>query len=131
MIHVVEGDPRVPSPQSVELHMGLKRVGVPTELFMYPGASHGIPDARNRLVKSTAEMAWMNYWVLGNGTKFSWREVLETLEDPKAEKKVEVKGLNRTSMDALANPSVSISSEWVADAATEVSALLTLLEAAT
>ena len=35
---------------------GLKRVGVPTELFMYPGASHGIPDARNRLVKSTAAM---------------------------------------------------------------------------
>ena len=94
MIHVVEGDPRVPSPQSVELHMGLKRVGVPTELFMYPGASHGIPDARNRLVKSAAEMAWMNYWVLGNGKKFSWREVLETLEDPKAEKKVEVKGIN-------------------------------------
>ena len=94
MIHVVEGDPRVPSPQSVELHMGLKRVGVPTELFMYPGASHGIPDARNRLVKSTAEMAWMNYWVLGNGQKFSWREVLETLDDPKAEKKVEVKGIN-------------------------------------
>lgn len=92
MIHVVAGDPRVPSPQSVELHMGLKRVGVPTELFMYPGASHGIPDARNRLVKSAAEMAWMNYWVLGTGKKFSWREVLETLEDPKAEQKVDVKG---------------------------------------
>ena len=89
---VVEGDPRVPSPQSVELHMGLKRVGVPTELFMYPGASHGIPDARNRLVKSTAEMAWMDYYVLGKGTKFSWREVLKTLEDPKAEKKVDIKG---------------------------------------
>ena len=39
MIHVVEGDPRVPSPQSVELHMALKKLGVPTELFMYPGAS--------------------------------------------------------------------------------------------
>ena len=37
MIHVVEGDPRVPSPQSVELHMALKQIGVPTELFMYPG----------------------------------------------------------------------------------------------
>lgn len=93
MIHVVEGDPRVPSPQSVELHMGLKRVGVPTELFMYPGASHGIPDARNRLVKSTAEMAWMDYYVLGKGSKFSWRDVLKTLEDPKAEKKVEIKGM--------------------------------------
>lgn len=94
MIHVVEGDPRVPSPQSVELHMGLKRVGVPTELFMYPGASHGIPDARNRLVKSMSEMAWMDYYVLGKGNKFSWRQVLETLEDPKAEKKVDVKGNN-------------------------------------
>lgn len=92
MIHVVEGDPRVPSPQSVELHMGLKRVGVPTELFMYPGASHGIPDARNRLVKSMSEMAWMDYYVLGKGNKFSWRQVLETLEDPKAEKKIDVKG---------------------------------------
>ncbi len=54
MIHVVEGDPRVPSPQSVELHMALKKLGVPTELFMYPGRSHGIPDARNRLVKSVS-----------------------------------------------------------------------------
>jgi dipeptidyl aminopeptidase/acylaminoacyl peptidase len=94
MIHVVEGDPRVPSPQSVELHMALKRIGVPTELFMYPGNSHGIPDARNRLLKSTAEMAWMDYWVLGTGKKFGWQDVLKSLEDPNAEKKVttEIKG---------------------------------------
>jgi dipeptidyl aminopeptidase/acylaminoacyl peptidase len=92
MIHVVEGDPRVPSPQSVELHMALKRLGVPTELFMYPGASHGIPDARNRLVKSQAEMAWMNYWVLGSGKKFSWRDVLQTLEDAPAETKPTIRG---------------------------------------
>lgn len=92
MIHVVEGDPRVPSPQSVELHMALKRLGVPTELFMYPGASHGIPDARNRLVKSTAEMAWMNYWVLGSGKKFSWRDVLQTLEDTPPETKPTIRG---------------------------------------
>ncbi len=81
MIHVVEGDPRVPSPQSVELHMALERLGVPTELFMYPGHSHGIPDARNQLVKSVAEMAWMDYYVRGQGKKFAWRSVLETLED--------------------------------------------------
>ena len=92
MIHVVDGDPRVPSPQSIELHMALKRLGVPTELFMYPGFSHGIPDARNRLVKSEAEMAWMNYWVLGSGTKFSWREVLKTLEDAPAETKPTIRG---------------------------------------
>ncbi len=81
MIHVVEGDPRVPSPQSVELHMALKKLGVPTELFMYPGRSHGIPDARNRLVKSMSEMAWMDYYVRGMGEKFDWEMVLETLEE--------------------------------------------------
>ncbi len=80
MIHVVEGDPRVPSPQSVELHMALKKLGVPTELFMYPGRSHGIPDPRNRLVKAVSEMAWMDHYVRGIGEKFEWRQVLETLE---------------------------------------------------
>ena len=80
MIHVVERDPRVPSPQSVELHMALKKLGVPTELFMYPGRSHGIPDPRNRLVKAVSEMAWMDHYVRGIGDKFEWRDVLETLE---------------------------------------------------
>lgn len=84
MIHVVEGDPRVPSPQSVELHMALKKIGVPTELFLYPGNSHGIPDPRNRMAKSAAEMAWMDYYVRGNGKKFAWRDVLKTLEEGKA-----------------------------------------------
>ncbi len=83
MIHVVEGDPRVPSPQSVELHMALKKLGVPTELFMYPGNSHGIPDPRNRLVKSVSEMAWMDYYVRGKGKQFDWRDVLSTLKDVK------------------------------------------------
>ena len=80
MIHVVEGDPRVPSPQSVELHMALKKLDVPTELFMYPGRSHGIPDPRNRLVKAVSEMAWMDHYVRGIGDKFEWQQVLETLE---------------------------------------------------
>jgi dipeptidyl aminopeptidase/acylaminoacyl peptidase len=87
MIHVVKGDPRVPSPQSVELHMALKQLGVPTELFMYPGDTHGIPDPRNRLVKAVAEMAWMDHYVRGIGEKFSWpavrSELLKTLEREK------------------------------------------------
>ena len=81
MIHVVEGDPRVPSPQSVELHMALKQLGVPTELYMYPGNTHGIPDPRNQLVKAVSEMAWMDYYVRGRGKKFSWRDVLKTLDE--------------------------------------------------
>ena len=88
MIHVVEGDPRVPSPQSVELHMALKKLGVPTELFMYPGRTHGISQPRNRLVKAMSEMAWMDYYVRGIGNKFEWQDVLKTLnekeEKPKA-----------------------------------------------
>lgn len=81
MIHVVKGDPRVPSPQSEELHMALKKLGVPTELYVYPGETHGIPDPRNQLVKSVSEMAWMDYWVRGSGRKFGWRDVLKTLEE--------------------------------------------------
>ena len=81
MIHVVHDDPRVPRPQSEELYMALRQLGVPTEFYVYPGASHGIPDPRNQLVKSTAEMAWMDYWVRGSGKKFAWRDVLKTLDD--------------------------------------------------
>ena len=81
MIHVVEGDPRVPSPQSVELHMALKQLGVPTELFIYPGSTHGIPDPRNQLVKAVSEKAWMDYYVRGKGKKFAWRDVLATLDE--------------------------------------------------
>jgi dipeptidyl aminopeptidase/acylaminoacyl peptidase len=80
MIHVVDGDPRVPRPQSEELHMALKKLGVPTELYVYPGQSHGIPDPRNQLVKATAEMAWMDYWVRKSGKQFAWRDVLKTVE---------------------------------------------------
>ena len=85
MIHVVQGDPRVPSPQSVELHMALKKLGVPTELFMYPGQSHGIPDPRNRLLKAVSEMAWMDYYVRDMGEKFQWRDVLQTLPEKNEE----------------------------------------------
>ncbi|HEY8176591.1 MAG TPA: S9 family peptidase [Gemmatimonadaceae bacterium] len=81
MIHVVQGDPRVPRPQSEELHMALKQLGVPTEFYVYPGETHGIPDPRNQFVKATAEMAWMDYWVRGSGRKFAWRDVLKTLDD--------------------------------------------------
>lgn len=81
MIHVVDGDPRVPRPQSEELHTALKRLGVPTELFVYPGQTHGITDPRNQLVKAMSEKAWMDYYVRGSGRRFAWRDVLETLED--------------------------------------------------
>jgi len=91
MIHVVKGDPRVPAPQSAELFMALKQLGVPTEFFMYPGDSHGIPDPRNRMVKAVAEKAWMDYYVRGKGERYAWadvrRDLLATLEKPSEEKR--------------------------------------------
>jgi dipeptidyl aminopeptidase/acylaminoacyl peptidase len=83
MIHVVDGDPRVPRPQSEELHMALRKLGVPTELFVYPGNTHGIPDARNQLLKDVAQKAWMDHWLRGKGN-FKWQDVLKTLEETPA-----------------------------------------------
>ena len=78
-IHVVYGDPRVPRPQSEEMHYGLSALGVPNEFWVYPGNAHGIPDARNQYVKAVAEMSWLDYYVRGSGTKFGWRDVLKSL----------------------------------------------------
>ena len=79
-IHVVYGDPRVPRPQSEEMHMALSKLGVPNEFWVYPGDSHGIPDVRNQYLKAVAEMEWMDYYVRGSGKKFAWRDVLKSVE---------------------------------------------------
>ncbi|NBW64577.1 S9 family peptidase [bacterium] len=82
MIHVVDGDPRVPRPQSEEMHMALKRVGVPTEFFVYPGTTHGIPEARDQYTKSMSEFDWMEKWVRGKPVSFDWKELLKTVDTP-------------------------------------------------
>lgn len=79
-IHVVDGDPRVPRPQSEEMHQALIHLGVPVEFWVYPGNTHGIPDARNQYLKAVAEMSWMDYWVRGSGTRFQWRDVLKSVQ---------------------------------------------------
>jgi dipeptidyl aminopeptidase/acylaminoacyl peptidase len=78
-IHVVYGDPRVPRPQSEEMHYGLSALGVPNEFWVYPGNTHGIPDARNQYVKAVAEMNFLDYYVRGSGKKFAWRDVLSAV----------------------------------------------------
>jgi dipeptidyl aminopeptidase/acylaminoacyl peptidase len=81
MIHVVDGDPRVPRPQSEEMHMALKKLGVPTELFVYPGQTHGIPEPRDQYTKAVAEFAWMEHYVLGKkDAKLKWADLLKTLD---------------------------------------------------
>ena len=84
LIHVVDGDPRVPRPQSEELHMALKKLNVPTEFFVYPGQTHGIPDPRNQLTKAVAEMAWFDKWIRGKPGWFQWKDLLKTLGDSTA-----------------------------------------------
>ena len=91
LIHVVDGDPRVPRPQSEELHMALKKLGVPTEFMVYPGNTHGIPDPRNQLVKAVAEFSWFEKWIRGKQGWFEWKDLLKTLKDEKADEKKEEK----------------------------------------
>ena len=91
LIHVVDGDPRVPRPQSEELHMALKKLGVPTEFMVYPGTTHGITDPRNQLVKAIAEFNWFEKWIRGKQGWLDWQELLKTVKDDKADDKKEVK----------------------------------------
>ena len=46
LIHVGQDDSRVPRPQSEELHMALKKLGVPTEFVVYPRTAYGITEPR-------------------------------------------------------------------------------------
>ncbi len=88
LIHVVDGDPRVPRPQSEELHMALKKLGVPTEFFVYPGNTHGITEMRNQFVKMVSEFNWMEKWINGKPGWFEWNELISTLkEEQEPEKK--------------------------------------------
>jgi len=87
LIHVVDGDPRVPRPQSEELYMALVKLGVPTEFFVYPGSTHGITEPRNQLVKMVSEFSWMEKWIKGKAAWFDWKDLLATLNDEKEESK--------------------------------------------
>ncbi|HEV8385634.1 MAG TPA: S9 family peptidase, partial [Candidatus Acidoferrales bacterium] len=94
LIHVCDGDPRVPKPQSDELFMALKKLGVPVEYIVYPQNSHGITDPRYQMVKMVAEFNWFEKWIKGKPGWFEWKTLLATLEDAKSaeEKKTERAG---------------------------------------
>ncbi len=80
LIHCVDGDPRVPRPQSDELHQALKKLGVTTEFLVYPGNTHGITDMRNQMVKMVAEFQWFEKHVRDRGKWFEWKDILDTLQ---------------------------------------------------
>ncbi len=85
LIHVGEADQRVPKPQSDELYMALKKLGVPVEYIVYPGMPHGLTEPRYQLVKMVAEFNWFEKWIKGKQDWFDWKTLLDTLPaDPDA-----------------------------------------------
>lgn len=95
LIHVVDGDPRVPRPQSEELYMALRKLGVPTEFMVYPGNTHGITEPRNQLVKAVAEFNWFEKWIRGKQGWFEWKELLQTVKEEKPDEKKPIADNNR------------------------------------
>ncbi len=97
LIHVGDADQRVPKPQSDELFMALKKLGVPVEYIVYPGMPHGINEPRYQMVKMAAEFAWFEKWIGGKPGWLDWKELMATVEEPKtaAEKPAEKVGENQ------------------------------------
>ncbi|MBI1357275.1 MAG: prolyl oligopeptidase family serine peptidase [Acidobacteria bacterium] len=73
-------DERVPNPQSRELYVNLKNLGVPVEYIEFPGQGHGLTNARYELVKMEAELAWFAKWIEGKDGWLDWRKLLDTVK---------------------------------------------------
>ncbi len=66
IIHVGEGDARVPAEQSKALFRALHDyLDVPTHLVIYPDTGHGLSKMSHRKAKMEWDKAWFNRWVLG------------------------------------------------------------------
>lgn len=87
LIHFGEKDRRIPRPQGEELHMALKKLGVPTEFIVYPDMPHGLRNARYQLVKMQAEFSWFERWIKGKKEWLDWKALLQTLEEKEKPKK--------------------------------------------
>ncbi len=83
LIHVGEADQRVPKPQSDELFMALKKLGVPVEYIVYPRMPHGLTEPRYQMVKMVAEYNWFEKWIRGKPGWFDWKPLLAGLDDVK------------------------------------------------
>jgi len=79
LLHSGEKDERIPMAQNLELHMALKKRGVPTEFLVYPGQPHGLQLQRYQLVKMVAEVSWFERWIRGK-PGFTWEELLATAD---------------------------------------------------
>ncbi len=62
-------DRRVPFSNAMELYRGLKEMGVPVELFAFPGMGHPITRPRENHAVMYQNLAWFNHYLLGEELK--------------------------------------------------------------
>jgi dipeptidyl aminopeptidase/acylaminoacyl peptidase len=79
---VGQNDPRVPMPQSVEMHRALKSNGVPTHLYVAPREPHGWRELQHRLFKVNVELDWFERWVMERDYEWQLGPEAES-EEPK------------------------------------------------
>jgi len=58
-------DHRVPLSNATELYRGLKAMGVPVELFVYPGMGHPITKPRENHAVMHQNLTWFSHYLLG------------------------------------------------------------------
>jgi len=58
-------DHRVPLSNATELYRGLKAIGVPVELFIYPGMGHPITKPRENHALLHQNLTWFSHYLLG------------------------------------------------------------------
>ena len=64
-----EKDWNVPIQNSEQLYQALRRRGVPTQLVVYPGQSHGLGPASYRRDRHQRYLDWYGRWVKGAGSR--------------------------------------------------------------
>lgn len=62
-------DRRVPLSNAMELYRGLKEMGVPVELFVYPGMGHPITKPRENHAVMAQNLTWFEHHLLGKALK--------------------------------------------------------------
>ena len=62
-------DRRVPLSNAMELYRGLKEMGVPVELFVFPGMGHPITKPRENHAVMHQNLAWFSHYLLGEELK--------------------------------------------------------------
>ncbi len=62
-------DRRVPLSNAMELYRGLKEMGVPVELFVFPGMGHPITKPRESHAVMHQNLAWFSHYLLGEELK--------------------------------------------------------------